>query len=356
MFRSKTLFIVGAGASKEAGLPVGSELIESIAQKLDIRFDSAGHRTSGDKEISILLNQTRSRKQPLLEAKDYLLAASRIYRSMKETASSIDTFLDTHQDDPAIIACGKIAIASSILDAEAKSTMQFGESSDVPLAKLSTTWYRGFFELLSNQIIKSKVDDIFDHVAFITFNYDRCIEHYLFHALMSYYHISEEESAQIINKRFTIIHPYGSVGRLPWQSGEERSVAFGEQSDRDLQAIAEKIYTFTEHLHDDKDLADMRGLVKKAKKIVFLGFAFHPQNMQLLSVQNSMAKEVYATTYGMSDNDRKVVKSLIWYMAWYDAPSEETPRINASDNLTCEGFFREYWRSIGENVASDEEF
>ena len=38
MFNSKTTIVVGAGASAELGMPVGSELKKTIATKLDIRF------------------------------------------------------------------------------------------------------------------------------------------------------------------------------------------------------------------------------------------------------------------------------------------------------------------------------
>ena len=39
MFRSKTLFVVGAGASKEVNFPIGTELTEEIAQLWDFEFD-----------------------------------------------------------------------------------------------------------------------------------------------------------------------------------------------------------------------------------------------------------------------------------------------------------------------------
>ncbi len=46
MFKSKTLFIVGAGASAEAGLPIGRELKVKIRDKLKyaIRKLSPGSR------------------------------------------------------------------------------------------------------------------------------------------------------------------------------------------------------------------------------------------------------------------------------------------------------------------------
>lgn len=36
---SKTVFVIGAGASKEANLPTGEELKSSISSFLDIRFE-----------------------------------------------------------------------------------------------------------------------------------------------------------------------------------------------------------------------------------------------------------------------------------------------------------------------------
>lgn len=51
MFESKTLFVVGAGASAEIDLPVGSALLETIAKKLKIEFKGRVERISGDIEL-----------------------------------------------------------------------------------------------------------------------------------------------------------------------------------------------------------------------------------------------------------------------------------------------------------------
>ena len=45
MLPFKTVFILGAGASKEVGLPTGSELKKLIAKNLDIEFDTLGRFT-----------------------------------------------------------------------------------------------------------------------------------------------------------------------------------------------------------------------------------------------------------------------------------------------------------------------
>src|SRR4051794_29485711 len=54
MFQSKTIFVVGAGASKEVGLPIGAELRDIIGEKLRFTFDhhnpSGGPKT-GDRPV-----------------------------------------------------------------------------------------------------------------------------------------------------------------------------------------------------------------------------------------------------------------------------------------------------------------
>ena len=42
MFQSKTVFVLGAGASHELGLPLGSGLAKIISRKLNLRFEDTG--------------------------------------------------------------------------------------------------------------------------------------------------------------------------------------------------------------------------------------------------------------------------------------------------------------------------
>jgi hypothetical protein len=53
MLRNKTVFIVGAGASKELGVWIGSELAQRIADDLSFRFDQySRYDAGGDKDLS----------------------------------------------------------------------------------------------------------------------------------------------------------------------------------------------------------------------------------------------------------------------------------------------------------------
>lgn len=80
MFRSSTIFVIGAGASREFSLPTGGELTAQIAKKMDIRFRGFNEIISGDPEIAhALIGHARSiRKDP----NEYLKAAWRIRDAM----------------------------------------------------------------------------------------------------------------------------------------------------------------------------------------------------------------------------------------------------------------------------------
>ena len=106
-------------------------------------------------------------------------------------------------------------------------------------------------QILTDGRRKENINQLFEDVCCITFNYDRCIEHFFFHALQNYYNIKPDEAAGIM-QGFKIFHPYGMVGRLPWQ-GEGVSTPFGaDVSGSDLLSLAEQIKTYTERIEDEE--------------------------------------------------------------------------------------------------------
>ncbi|WP_157700425.1 hypothetical protein [Rhizobium etli] len=144
------------------------------------------------------------------------------------------------------------------------------------------------------------LETIFDNVAFVTFNYDRCIEHFVSHWLENYFRISADQ-AQNLTKKLKVFHPYGQVGRLAWQGGGN-SVGYGtELSSRTLPQIANQIRTFTERVDDDAMLDEMRGYIANAEQIIYLGFSYGQMNMELLTIPTcSVHKSVFGTVLNMS--------------------------------------------------------
>jgi hypothetical protein len=114
MFHSKTVIVVGAGASSEVGLPIGTGLAKRIAELLDVRFDDFGSRCiSGDGALFHQLSRGRDGRE--------LQQAAWLIRDGVGLANSIDDFLERHQSNALALLYGKAAIVRAVLEAERRS-------------------------------------------------------------------------------------------------------------------------------------------------------------------------------------------------------------------------------------------
>lgn len=312
MLKSQTLFVIGAGASNEVGIPVGTGLAEAISKKLDIRFTPVGEITgTGDRQISeALQNITKT------EFTQYLHACWLI-RDGIPYAYSIDNFLDTHSHNEKITICGKLAIVKAILDAERDSKLYVSREdrgvTDIINARGS--WYFELLRFLQNGVNKNNVSDIFNNCSFLVFNYDRCVEHFLHCALQNLYGMSAAE-AGVIMGTLNIHHPYGTVGTLPWQSpiNDRPPVPFGAQEVAGyLPRLIGGIRTYTERIGDPHEIGLIHEMVNGADTIVFLGFSYLPQNMDLLlrTGRTEKRRRVLGTGIGLSEMDRSLVSNSL---------------------------------------------
>ena len=333
-----TVFVIGAGASKEANLPIGDELKSKIATLLGMG-QKGGEDIVEALHISTLNDGTANIK-PYLEA-------ARHIKDALPLAISIDNFIDAHRDNNKIALCGKLAITLSILDAEKRSLLNFkkvNSDSNIDFGNLENTWYIPFFQLLTANCGKNDLKDRFESITLIIFNYDRCVEHFIYCALQNYYKISEAEAAELI-KIIKIYHPYGNVGTLPWIN-QNGSMEFGkEPGPQKLLQLAQKIKTFAEGTDpNSSEISNIRRHIALAYRVVFLGFAFHKLNMQLIYPGNFDAGKIvscYATAYELSDSDKLVIKEQI-----EDIYKRTIILEMAKSNVRCCQFFKEFWRSL----------
>ena len=137
-------------------------------------------------------------------------------------------------------------------------------------------------QFLYNGIRKDAINELFDNISLIIFNYDRCVEHLIYHAIQNYYAIDANRAA-VLMQSLEIFHPYGVVGRLPFQSAKD-AVPFGSGANqpKKLLSLASQIKTYSERIEEESAVAGIRQIVQNAEIIVFLGFAFHGQNMDLI--------------------------------------------------------------------------
>lgn len=345
MFQRKTLIVVGAGASMEVDLPSGRELTREIAELLNIAFD---HRTQKSGDYGLWKACETHAREADSELEPYFAAARRIHGAMPQ-AASIDSFIDDHSGDKHIELCGKLAIVRSVLSAESRSKLIVtSDRSDAQLdyINLEPTWFNRFWSLLSCPL--DQLAERLASFAMIVFNYDRCIEHFLYYSLQNYYGVSAQQAADILTS-LTIYHPYGTVGHLPWQGGSP-SVAFGGEVSADqLLALSKEIRTFTEETDPaSTEIQQIHRAVLDAQVMVFLGFAFHPNNMTLITppqqptVLSSGVISYYVTAHGMSDSNQEQIKRYLRRL-------KEAVADDNSYNVTpkkCVDFFDEYSKSL----------
>ncbi len=341
----KSVFVIGAGASSEVNLPTGKDLKTSISELLDIRYDSPS-LVSGDYCIAQALGlQVKEDGEGDGTINSYINEACHIRDALPQ-AISIDNFIDAHRDNSKIALCGKLAIVKSILMAENNSSLFIDNPhrNSLDFAKLADTWYSSFFQLLTENCILENLKDRLSSVSLIIFNYDRCIEHFLLHAFKNYYRVSDTVAAHLVSS-LSMYHPYGSVGSLQWQ-GLENFIGFGEEpSAQKLLDLTRKIKTFAEGTDpESSQISQIKEHMNKANKLVFLGFAFHKLNMQLLELDPlqkmvSHAPKCFATTFGISANDQVIVKEQIRNLY---AKVFDSQMINKS----CHDFFSEFWKSL----------
>ena len=331
MIRRKTLFVVGAGASNEVGLPLGGQLRAKVADEIRFESNDLGQVTAGNRDMLRALQNAAAQTGVHNKLLQYMDASARLCMALPQ-AFSVDNVIDAHQGDKDLQFVGKLGIAAAILKAEHSSALfpkGEGGRAGVDFGGLNNTWLVKLWQLLAEGLPRAKAEDLLANVAFIVFNYDRCLEHFLLHAVKNYYHL-DSKGVEAVMSKLKVLHPYGTVGQLAKTPFGERN-AFSE--------AAKNLRTFTERVEDGAALAWLDLEKKAAETIVFLGFAFHPLNMQLLQRPRYDNKypQVYATAVGISQPDRETLHSVLKESLGLHANG----KAHLSDKQ-CGSFFDEY--------------
>ena len=349
---SKMLIIVGAGSNVEIGLPTGHGLKDRIATVLGFHINNWGDYN--DKWEGLIYNALRFKvKNPNGRPGNEFpyLAVARKIRNNMPLAPSIDSFINAHRGDEMIECCGKLAIVWSILESERHSKLYFKKTDDnssIKYADIQDTWFTSFYQMLTDQCSKEDLAERFDSLAMVIFNYDRCVEHFLFNAIQTFYDIDDTEAAELVN-RIEIYHPYGQVGHLPWQKGNG-SIDYGvkQLNPSELLSLSKQIKTFTEGTDpSSSDISAIQGHVKSCDIIMFLGFAFHDLNMELLKPNYDDGKpaqsesKCFATADGISEHNIKIIERKL-----IELKGLTEGNTHVRKDLKCAKLFQEYSKSL----------
>lgn len=225
--------------------------------------------------------------------------------------SSIDSYVEMHKGNKNITLISKLGIIRTILAAEKSSKLHFDlhRKDSFSLRPLTNTWLAKFVQLLTNRVEKASIESIFENISIICFNYDRCIEQYLSQALEHIYLISDKEAQRLV-KKLKIYHPYGSVGGFPWSTGNQFDITFGKEINADkLLEQTKEIKTYSEQTDEKDTLNSIKEEVRNANTLVFLGMAYHRQNLDLLMPEGkTKVRKIYGTSMGISDSNKEIYK------------------------------------------------
>ena len=239
MITKPTVLIVGAGASRAYGYPLGQELVD----KLTARFNTLPEQ---QRQFLDTAGFSESKNDEFAEALRLSLQ------------NSIDAFLE-HQ--PGFRKIGKFRLAHTLVNCE--NPAWFTDPQDA-----EDHWYRYLF---------NKLDAPFERFAenklsVITFNYDRSLEQALYVSLLNRYPVNNAEVADAI-RQIPIVHVHGTLGAHDWQEPDGRAYGSVEGAE-DLVKASESIKIISEAADDTPELKAARELISTAATVYFLGFGY----------------------------------------------------------------------------------
>ncbi len=324
MFKNKTLFILGAGASHPFGYPLGRQLIKDIIK--DIKTDSVYVPMSPEKirqfqlntystsiikfklddfisELKIIIQSdfNKDGQQALVnlisfKGKTYAKIPLRQIEELINLMSaleqfdpvSIDSFLNNHKSHS---LAGKIMIVYTLLKCEDKSEFEL-------YAKSNDNWYSYLIGDILSGCNEAK-DILGNNLDFISFNYDLSLDYCLLKKLSNVEILKDDRDAQgYINQLVTqkIKHVYGKlyddklIDRYSMYQSTPSNQTTSMQTERFLKAIESR--DLIKLINEERLSGDTEvyaSLIKEAEKVIIIGFGFDRDNLNILGFPSQLS-------------------------------------------------------------------
>jgi len=295
--KSKQVIIIGAGGSYPYNFPLGEELLNNVQNSY---VESARtyvyntYRTSDYESNSITV-----------EAKKFVSKLNNI------TGISLDKFINFN---PLEKKNGLKALIIEIIKNE-NSSISPG-SKDV-----KGDWYKYLFTKMISGLdsFEAVKENFHNNLSFITFNYDRSLENYLYNNLLRIFinnNVNPKDIVQIIES-IPIVHVYGKTGYLDWESNpdKEKVVPYG-QFDYHLFKKVESITDMIQLIYDERKASDQiskaKFLLTQSERILFCGFGYDEANLHILGLPEIITNQlVYGTGYKNTKNEMIHISNLL---------------------------------------------
>ena len=299
MIQTKTVLVLGAGASMHYGFPSGIHLRQKILNNLS-KSDNKPDKTP----VGQLLRLFRT-NHPCGESAGYEYIAN-FRRDLKESGvESIDEFLQPRSEEDRFL--GQLAIAQALIPCERQDALYMKDTvDDGEISKWQADdWYQILIRCMLQDVPFKEFGKRND-ISFITFNYDRSLEHYLFNSLKRRFNREDDEVTEVLNP-LPVVHVHGTLGYLPWQgtpSNLHRPYRLVEVENESIIHMAATniriIHEADEKMEDGFDQA--HDLLNTAHTIYFLGFGYNQINLDRLRIADldKTDKKIMGTAKGVS--------------------------------------------------------
>jgi hypothetical protein len=282
LITTKTAFVLGAGASKPYGLPLGLELYNNVIQHFGRNISGGG------------------RKQDLLDAGYPPAAIDAFVDALRLSGlTSLDAFLEKRT---AFMDVGKAILAIEILRAENGGL-------------LWATGVDNWMQYLFSKMVTKTVEQFSENtMSFITYNYDRTLEQFLFHSLNNLYGKDPDLSAKAVSE-IPIVHLHGRLGYLHWQRSKGVEIPFQVSQPIHPQILEEcrrQIRIVHEDIQDrDEEFKLAHRILTDADRIYFLGFGYGAENCRRLEFDELDVGRAEGTAIGLTVRERETASGLL---------------------------------------------
>jgi hypothetical protein len=261
LIEKKTVFVLGAGAHCSYGFPSGRDLKEQVVSVIR----NAPDFLDGLSELQSTLRISEVDIAPAV-IRDFALAME------NSGQASIDAFLNANRHRFEFETIGKAAISRVLLEQEIKSETDQRDDDD---------WLGYVFEIMIDGVDNPRDFVDKNQVAFVTFNYDRFLERWLLKKIQHSFGI-DRRTALAHLKLIPIHHVYGSLGSIV--------------TDQAVPAKAwmhawQSIRTIFDAERFDDEINAAKELLRSAQVVCLLGYGFHRENTQLLSLTDCLARD-----------------------------------------------------------------
>ena len=268
---AKTCLILGAGASKPYGYPLGWQLKERIIQYC---LSKAPYCAPPEK-----LSETWHRLEQFARRFD------------EDDSTTIDAFLNTLPKNDELGRHGRMAIVA-VLSAYEDA---FDERE---------RWYGSVLDLL-------EAPGDFTSLKIITFNYDRSFEFFVSRYIQRRDKSSPQTAREKFQQQVEVEHVYGCYAKLPHFAGANAiAPEYGSLTGHDSwKGAIENIQLIGEEMLKGEHVCRATEWIASADYIIILGFGFDHTNLNLIGLDSLPAgKFVFSSGFRLPNETRSRVR------------------------------------------------